>query len=159
MPCAQTTEDFAFHILRSSESQIGFHAGEGVGRKTDSLIDGHGNHVFKIKFVKGLGNQAHFLGVCGVQAIKIALTVGAEFFFADNFTAKPKDNFGIVFCRMFGLQGLYTLWLGLELTPAKMLPYFAIFNAAIIFVGPQMCTIAGWWFDNINTSFFRTLKP
>ena len=61
----------------------------------------------------------------------------AEFFFADNFTAKPKDNFGLVFTRMFGLQGLWTLWLAQEFAPAKLLPYYALFNAAIIFVGPQ----------------------
>ena len=62
---------------------------------------------------------------------------GAEFFFADNFTAKPKDNFGLVFTRMFGLQGLWTLWMVQEFTKAKLLPYYALFNAAIIYVGPQ----------------------
>ena len=82
-------------------------------------------------------DTAMMVGLCVFGSFSALFLFGAEFFFADNFTAKPKDNFGIVFCRMFGLQGLYTLWLGLELTPAKMLPYFAIFNAAIIFVGPQ----------------------
>ena len=61
----------------------------------------------------------------------------AEFFMADNFSVKPKDNFGLVFCRMFGLQGLWSIWLGQSLAPVQLLQYLAIFNAGIIFVGPQ----------------------
>ena len=62
---------------------------------------------------------------------------GAEFFFADNFTVKPKDNFGLVFTRMFGFQGLWTLWLAQNLTTAQLFPMYALFNAGIIFIGPH----------------------
>lgn len=56
---------------------------------------------------------------------------------ADNFTAKPKDNFGLVFTRMFGLQGLWSVWLAQSMAPATLFPYYALFNAGIIVIGPQ----------------------
>ena len=56
---------------------------------------------------------------------------------SDNFTAKPKDNFGLVFTRMFGLQGLWSIWMAQSIAPEKLFPMMALFNAAIIFVGPQ----------------------
>ena len=62
---------------------------------------------------------------------------GAEFFFADNFTVKPKDNFGLVMTRMFGLQGLWSQYLSTYIPPATFYPMMALFNAAIIFMGPQ----------------------
>mgnify|MGYP004162511721 CR=1 FL=1 len=75
--------------------------------------------------------------LCVFGSFSALFLFGAEFFFADNFTAKPKDSFGLVFCRMFGLQGLWSLWLAQELSPSTLLPYYALFNAAIIYVGPQ----------------------
>ena len=65
------------------------------------------------------------------------LALCGRFFFADNFTAKPKDNFGLVFTRMFGLQGLWSIWMAQSLEPVKLFPYMALFNAGIIVFGPQ----------------------
>lgn len=60
-----------------------------------------------------------------------------DFFFADNFKVAPKDNFGRVFAKMFGALGLWGMWLMQALKPAELFTYFAIYNACIIYVGPQ----------------------
>jgi len=61
----------------------------------------------------------------------------AEFFFSDNFAVKPKDNFGLVFTRMFGVVGLWSLWVAQSIVPSELYAYYALYNACIIYVGPQ----------------------
>src|SRR5689334_19581833 len=38
LPRGQTRKDFRFHGLRPDEAQIGFHAGEAVGREAGALL-------------------------------------------------------------------------------------------------------------------------
>ena len=59
------------------------------------------------------------------------------FFFSENFSKGPKDNFGILFMRMFGLVGFAFIYLSRASDNAVVFPVWCAVNAAMCFVGPQ----------------------
>src|SRR6185503_10719135 len=67
LPRRQAREDFRFHGLGTYEAQIGFHAGEAVGRKTRALLQKHPHFVVPIDVVEREGDEAEFFGLLGVE--------------------------------------------------------------------------------------------
>src|ERR1700745_3328329 len=48
LPRRQAREDFRFHGLRADEAQIGFHAGESIGREAGALLKEHPDLVLPV---------------------------------------------------------------------------------------------------------------
>src|ERR1700676_3652469 len=57
LPRRQAREDFRFHGLGTDEAQIGFHAGEAVGRKTGALLEKHPDLVVPVDVVEREGDE------------------------------------------------------------------------------------------------------
>src|SRR4051812_5924949 len=55
LPGGETGEDFRFHGLGSAEAQIGFHAGEGVGREARAFLQEDADLVLPIDVVERKG--------------------------------------------------------------------------------------------------------
>src|SRR6266853_1974702 len=69
LPRRQAGKDFRFHGLRSAEAQVGFHAGETVGRKTGALLEEHPDLVVPVDVVERKGDEAELLGFLGIKRL------------------------------------------------------------------------------------------
>src|ERR1700738_2572517 len=69
LPRRQAREDFRFHGLRSDEAQIGFHAGEAVGREAGALLKKHPDLVVPVDIVKREGDEAEPFGFAGIERV------------------------------------------------------------------------------------------
>src|SRR3982075_1716366 len=69
LPRRQAREDFRFHGLRSDEAQIGFHAGEAVGREAGALLKKHPDLVVPVDIVKREGDEAEPFGFSGIERV------------------------------------------------------------------------------------------
>src|ERR1039458_9585001 len=67
LPRRQAREDLRFHGLGPDEAQIGFHAGEAVGRETGALLEEHPDLVIPVDIVERKGDEAERLGFLGVE--------------------------------------------------------------------------------------------
>src|SRR5277367_3219707 len=61
LPRRQAGKDFRFHGFGSDEAQIGFHAGERIGRETGALLEKHPDLVIPVDIVKRKGDKAERL--------------------------------------------------------------------------------------------------
>src|SRR5215207_3764344 len=52
LPCGEAREDLRFHGLRSDEAQIGFHAGEAVGRERRAFLQEYPQLVVPVDIVE-----------------------------------------------------------------------------------------------------------
>src|SRR5271167_4870645 len=57
LPRRQAREDFRFHGLGTDEAQIGFHAGEAVGREAGALLEEHPDLVIPVDIVERKGHE------------------------------------------------------------------------------------------------------
>src|ERR1700739_4953786 len=69
LPRRQAREDFRFHGLRTDEAQIGFHAGEAVGRETGALLEEHPDLVVPVDVVEREGNETELFGLLGIERL------------------------------------------------------------------------------------------
>src|SRR5512133_1111251 len=69
LPRRQAGKDFRFHGLGSDEAQVGFHAGEAVGRKTGALLEEHPDLVVPVDVVERKGDEAELLGCLGIKRL------------------------------------------------------------------------------------------
>src|ERR1700686_1797529 len=69
LPRRQARKDFRFHGLRSDEAQVGFHAGETVGRKAGALFEEHPDLVVPVDVIKREGNEPELLGLLGIERL------------------------------------------------------------------------------------------
>ena len=61
-----------------------------------------------------------------------------EFFYAENFAKPPKDNFAILFTRMFGYMGFFALYLMWQA------PELVVFKASVgLWYGPLAWAFGG----------------
>src|SRR5258708_7738879 len=67
LPRGEAREDLRFHGLRSDETQIGFHAGEAVGRKRRALLQEHPHLVVPVDVVEREGDEAEFFGFFRIE--------------------------------------------------------------------------------------------
>src|ERR1700726_1792957 len=74
LPRRQAGEDFRFHGFGPDEAQIGFHAGEAVGREAGALLEEHPDLVIPVDIVERKGHEPKLLGLFGVDRL-------ADFFF------------------------------------------------------------------------------
>src|ERR1700691_47374 len=63
LPGGQTREDFRFHCFRPGKAQIGFHAGQAIGRETRAFFQKHAHLVVPIDIVESESDEAEAL--CG----------------------------------------------------------------------------------------------
>src|ERR1700694_4887833 len=69
LPRGEAREDFRFHGLGSDEAQIGFHAGEAIGRERGALLEEHPDLVIPIAIVERKGDKAERLGLLGIERL------------------------------------------------------------------------------------------
>src|SRR5258708_22786439 len=69
LPRRQAREDFRFHGLGPDEAQIGFHAGEAVGREAGALLEEHPDLVLPVDVVEREGDEAELLGLLGIESL------------------------------------------------------------------------------------------
>src|SRR3954453_21960176 len=69
LPCRQPRKDFRFHGLGTDEAQIGFHAGEAVGRKAGALLEEHADLVVPVDIVERKGDKAELFGLLGIERL------------------------------------------------------------------------------------------
>src|SRR5882724_12812555 len=69
LPRRQAREDFRFHGLGTDEAQIGFHAGESVGRKAGALLEEHPDLVVPVDVVERKGDEAELFGLLGIERL------------------------------------------------------------------------------------------
>src|SRR4051812_24456051 len=67
LPRRQASEDFGLHSLRAAEAQVGFQAGEAVGRKGRALLQEYPHLVLPIDIVEREGDEAEFFRRLGVE--------------------------------------------------------------------------------------------
>src|SRR5215472_1024759 len=58
LPGGETRENLRFHGLRAGEAQIGFEAGQGIGREARPLLQEHAHLVAPIDVVAREGDEA-----------------------------------------------------------------------------------------------------
>ena len=119
----------------------------------EKTLDAAANKRMMFSYLGMLGAAAYFVepketyvsvqnamyvsfGVYGV--FYILFTFLNEMFFADNFKKGPKDNFGYIFMKMFGVQGFFQIFILYNFVPAATaFKYMAVMNAIMCYVGPQ----------------------
>src|ERR1700759_5379255 len=69
LPRRQAREDFRFHGLGPDEAQIGFHAGEAVGREAGALLEEHPDLVIPVDIVERKGHEPELFGQLGVDRL------------------------------------------------------------------------------------------
>src|ERR1700704_4983976 len=69
LPRRQAREDFRFHGLGPDEAQIGFHAGETVGREAGALLEEHPDLVIPVDIVERKGDKAELLGFLCIERL------------------------------------------------------------------------------------------
>src|SRR5579863_7388157 len=57
LPSGEAGENFRFHGLRSHKAQIGFHAGETVGRERGAFLEEHPDLVVPVDVVEREGDE------------------------------------------------------------------------------------------------------
>ncbi|MPN46754.1 hypothetical protein SDC9_194352 [bioreactor metagenome] len=62
LPCRQTAEDAGIHGFGDAEAQVGFEAGEGVGRQRHALFHRDADFVSPVEIVGDGGHQAQLEG-------------------------------------------------------------------------------------------------
>src|SRR5258708_19435442 len=67
LPGREAREYFRFHGLRTDEAQIGFHAGEAVGRERGAFLEEHPHLVVPIDIVEREGDEAELFGFLGIE--------------------------------------------------------------------------------------------
>src|SRR6202023_1096138 len=67
LPRREAREDLRFHGLRSDEAQIGFHAGETVGREAGALLEEPPDLVIPVDIVECEGDEPKLLGLFGIE--------------------------------------------------------------------------------------------
>src|SRR5712671_1408867 len=67
LPRRQPREDFRFHGFGADEAQIGFHAGEAVGRERGALLEKHPDLVVPVEVVEREGDEAERFGGFGIE--------------------------------------------------------------------------------------------
>src|ERR1700753_2814393 len=67
LPRGEAGKDFRFHRLRPDEAQIGFHAGETVGREGGAFLQEHANLVVPVDIVERKGDEAEFFRFFGIE--------------------------------------------------------------------------------------------
>ena len=73
----------------------------------------------------------------GWSVFCVQFLLAPGFFFAENFSKGPKDKFGILFMRMFGLVGFMFIYLSHVSDSRVAFPVWCAGNALMCFVGPQ----------------------
>src|SRR4030088_2146078 len=73
LPRRQAREDFRFHGLRSNEAQIGFHAGQAVGREAGALLEKHPDLVVPVDIVEREGDEAERFGLLRIERLANAV--------------------------------------------------------------------------------------
>src|SRR5258708_22812961 len=63
LPRRQAGEDLRFHGLGPGEAQIGFHAGEAVGRERGALLEEQPDLIIPVDVVERAGDAAKRLGL------------------------------------------------------------------------------------------------
>src|ERR1700734_3800471 len=67
LPRRQPREDFRFHGLRPDEAQIGFEAGQAVGREAGTLLEEHPDLVIPVDVVERKGDETELFGFTGIE--------------------------------------------------------------------------------------------
>src|SRR3954471_2285304 len=68
LPRGEAREDFRFHRLGADEAQVGFHAGEAVGREAGAFLQKHANRVVPVNVVERESDETELFGLLGVQS-------------------------------------------------------------------------------------------
>src|SRR5882724_3905140 len=63
LPRRQPRKDFRLHGLGTYEAQIGFHAGQAVGRKTGAFLEEHPHLVVPVDIVERESDKAELFGL------------------------------------------------------------------------------------------------
>src|SRR3982074_1525405 len=69
LPRRQAREDFRFHGLGPDEAQVGFHAGETVGRKAGAFLEKHPDLVVPVDIVEREGDETERFGGLGIERL------------------------------------------------------------------------------------------
>src|SRR4030088_2819950 len=69
LPRRQAREDFRFHGFGPDEAQIGFHAGEAIGREAGAFLEEHPDLVIPVDIVECEGDEAELLGFLGIERL------------------------------------------------------------------------------------------
>src|SRR5258708_11357713 len=69
LPRGQAREDFRFHGFGSDETQIGFHAGQAVGREAGTLLEEHPDLVIPVDILERDSNEAELLGLACIDRL------------------------------------------------------------------------------------------
>src|SRR5713226_1944535 len=80
LPRRQAGEDFRFHGLRSDEAQVGFHAGQAVGREAGALLEKHPDLVVPVDIVEREGDEAERFGLLRIECLTNALPRAQDIF-------------------------------------------------------------------------------
>src|ERR1700732_758223 len=93
LPRGEAGEDFRFHGLGPDEAQIGFHAGETVGRERGALLEEHPDLVIPVDIVEREGDEAERLGFLGVERLADrGLRAGDVFGFGLKARLQPRQS-------------------------------------------------------------------
>src|SRR3954452_20541608 len=63
LPRGEAREDFRFHRLGADEAQVGFHAGEAVGREAGAFLQKHANLVVPVDVVERESDETELFGL------------------------------------------------------------------------------------------------
>jgi hypothetical protein len=69
LPGREAAEDAGFHGFAGAEAQVGFHAGQRVGREAGALFEDDADFVFPVQVVRRGGDQAEFQRGIGAQRL------------------------------------------------------------------------------------------
>ena len=109
----------------------------------EKTLDAAANKRMMFSYLGMLGAAAYFVepketyvsvqnamyvcfGVYGV--FYILFTFLNEMFFADNFKKGPKDNFGYIFMKMFGVQGFFQIFIFNQSIQSKKLSFINFYS-------------------------------
>src|SRR3974390_272401 len=78
LPGGEARKNLRFHGLRADKAQIGFHAGEAVGREAGAFLEEHPDLVVPVDVVEREGDEAELFGGFRIERLADPLARAIE---------------------------------------------------------------------------------